>query len=169
MGSVSKDQNEVPGECITPAHRQEPIWKEPSSDNASGPPPMLSPPKLLVDGTEVTGAQNQHLKWQNERRRIEKELSQKGTLHWKTHGTSGASYEAPTLAVAYGGQMCPTQRALYHPAAKLLVEYATIGCPTRTCKDLLIQDLEAAIEVGPQISVLDPKVMGQLQAEVADK
>ena len=31
-----------------------------------------------------------------------------------------------------------------------------------------MEDLEAAIEVGPHVSTLDPEVMRQLQAEVAE-
>ena len=66
--------------------------------------------------------------------------------------------------LGHRGQMCLSGRTLRHPSAK----YATVGCPTRTDKDWLVQDLEASIEVGPHISVLDSEAMGQLQAEVAE-
>ena len=65
--------------------------------------------------------------------------------------------------------MCPAGRALCHPAAKSLMEHATVGCPTRTGKDWSIPDLEAQIFVGPHISALDPEAMGQLKAEVTEK
>eukprot|EP00579_Thalassiosira_antarctica_P027860 CAMPEP_0202024776 /NCGR_PEP_ID=MMETSP0905-20130828/54854_1 /ASSEMBLY_ACC=CAM_ASM_000554 /TAXON_ID=420261 /ORGANISM="Thalassiosira antarctica, Strain CCMP982" /LENGTH=86 /DNA_ID=CAMNT_0048587501 /DNA_START=88 /DNA_END=345 /DNA_ORIENTATION=+ len=70
--------------------------------NTPGPPMTLSPPKLLVDGTGVTGAQQQHMKRQNKRRRIEKQLSQKITSYWTTHnGTSDAYYCPPFCPPAY--------------------------------------------------------------------
>ena len=43
--------------------------------------------------------------------------------------------------------MFPTGRAICHLAAKLSMEYATVGCPTRTYKDWSIQDLEEAIRL----------------------
>ena len=44
-----------------------------------------------------------------------------------------------------------------------------MGCPARTVKDWPIQDLEAAIEIGPHISTLNPEAIGQLQAEVTER
>ena len=64
--------------------------------------------------------------------------------------------------------MCPAGRALHYLAAKLLMEYDKVRFPTKIGKDWPIQDLEASIEVGPHISVLDIEAMGQLQAEFAE-
>ena len=49
------------------------------------------------------------------------------------------------------------------------MEYVTIGCPTKTGKCWTMEDLEAAIKVGPHISVLDLEAMEKLQAEAAEK
>ena len=65
--------------------------------------------------------------------------------------------------------MCLAGLAFDHPAADLLMEYATIGCPTKTGKNWTMTDLEDAIEVGPHVSALDPEAMAQLQAEVYEK
>ena len=66
--------------------------------------------------------------------------------------------------------MCPAGLALYHPAADLLMEYATVGCPTKTGKKWSMGDLEeASIEVGPHVSALGPEAMDQLQSKVKEK
>ena len=65
--------------------------------------------------------------------------------------------------------MCPAGVALQHPAADLLMEYATIGCPTKTGKCWTMDNLEAGIKVGPHVSALDPEAMEQLQSEVKEK
>ena len=65
--------------------------------------------------------------------------------------------------------MCPAGRVLQHQAANLLIEYDTVRCPTKTGKCWSMEDLEAAIEVGPHVLALDPEAMEQLQPEVAEK
>ena len=65
--------------------------------------------------------------------------------------------------------MCPTGKALDHPTANLLSDYATCGCPTDTGSEWIIQDIKAAIVVVPHVSALVPKAMKQLQNEVTDK
>ena len=71
--------------------------------------------------------------------------------------------------VDYQGQMCPAGRALHRPAANLLFEYATIGCPMRTGMNWSIQDTEAAIKVGHHICALNTEALKQLQVEVSEK
>ena len=124
----------------------------------------------MKDGTSVTGALKHHLKKQNKRQKIERQLNQERGSYWTTHhGTSGAAYKDPAPAPTHRGQMCPAGLALDHPAADLLMEYATVGCPTKTGKNWTMADLEDAIEVGPHVSALDPEAMAQLQAEVYEK
>ena len=65
--------------------------------------------------------------------------------------------------------MDPVGPALTHPAADLLTEYATFGCPANTGADWTIDELQAAIDVGPHVSALVPDAMHQLQEEVAAK
>ena len=82
---------------------------------------------------------------------------------------SGADYKVPVPATDHRGQMCPSGLVLEYPAADLLMEYATVGCPTKTGKDWTMQDLEEAIDVGSHVSALDPEAMAQLQPEVKEK
>ena len=65
--------------------------------------------------------------------------------------------------------MCPAELALHHPAANLLMEYATFAFPNKTGKKWSMEDLEEAIEIGLHVSALDPKAMEQLQSEVKEK
>ena len=122
---------------MTQSNWHESPWDEPQrKESETAPPATLSPPKLLADGIEVAGTKMYHLKQHNKRRRIEKQLCQERGSHWTTrNGASGASYKVPTPAIGHRGQMCLIGRALRHLAAKLLIEYDTAGCPTRTGKD----------------------------------
>ena len=65
--------------------------------------------------------------------------------------------------------MCPANLALDHPAADLLLEYATRGCPTNTGAPWSRQLMQAAIDRGPHVSALIPEAIAQLRQEVADK
>ena len=65
--------------------------------------------------------------------------------------------------------MCPAGRALQYPAANLLMDYVTIGCPTKTGKCWPVENLEVAIKVGPHVLALDPEAMDQLQSKVVEK
>ena len=75
----------------------------------------------------------------------------------------------PVPTANHRAQMCPAGLVLHHPAADLLIEYATVGCPTKIGNNWLMNDLEEAINVGPHVSALNPKVMEQLQSEVKEK
>ena len=97
-------------------------------------------------------------------------MGQERNSYWRTHyGTSGADYKVSTPAADHRGQMCPVGLALYHLAVDLLMEYVTIEYPTKPGKCWTMNDLEAAIEVGPHVSALDPEAMEQLQLEVKER
>ena len=65
--------------------------------------------------------------------------------------------------------MAPSNLALYHPAADLLLQSATNGCPTRTGKPWSVEEMEAAISRGPHPSALQPEALRQLRRETLDK
>jgi hypothetical protein len=64
--------------------------------------------------------------------------------------------------------MCPNGRALHHPAAELLKDWATFGCPTKTGKPWSKSEICKAIERGPHRSALSPDAIAHFAAE-ADK
>jgi len=69
----------------------------------------------------------------------------------------------------YLNQMCPANLATYHPAAQKLLEYVSHGCPPNTGQPWSRKTMQAAIDRGPHISVLEPAAIIQLQEEVQGK
>jgi hypothetical protein len=65
--------------------------------------------------------------------------------------------------------MCPTGRALQHPAAKLLKDWATIGCPTKTGKPWSKTEIWEAVERGPHCSALSPEAIKHFAVEATEK
>ncbi len=55
--------------------------------------------------------------------------------------------------------MHPIGLAFYHPAASLLKEYATFGCPTQMCKPWTKTEMWEAVAQGPHQSVLLPEAI----------
>ena len=91
MGLVRTDQTEASMlECMTHSNGQVLPQDEPQQRATEmAQPTTLCSPKLLKDDTEVIGANKHHLKRQDKRRRIEKQLYQERGSHWTTH--NGAS------------------------------------------------------------------------------
>jgi len=65
--------------------------------------------------------------------------------------------------------MCPSGLALQHPAAPLLLQYATKGCPVMTGQPWTKSQLQAAIDRGPHQSALSPDTIAQLHDKVHEK
>lgn len=65
--------------------------------------------------------------------------------------------------------MCPAGLALHHPAAQLLTQYATFGCPTQTGNPWSLHEMKAAIQRGPHASALVAEAAKQLWLEVEEK
>ncbi len=92
----------------------------------------LAPPVLHSTGQLVTGVTKGALRRQSARDRRALLAAQAQSTQWTTH--LGAfvptiSEGITTLGKNRGG-MCPQGLALQHPAAALLKEWATFGCPT---------------------------------------
>jgi hypothetical protein len=76
---------------------------------------------------------------------------------------------AEPLLVGFRGQMAPRHLAKAHPAAPLLREYATKGCPVDCGRDWTLAELESAIERGPHKGALDPLAIEYAQGEARAK
>jgi hypothetical protein len=74
-----------------------------------------------------------------------------------------------TTCPPHQNSMCPTGRALQHPAANLLQEWATFGCPTKTGKPWLKTKMWEAVTRGPHCSALSPEAITHFVAEAAEK
>jgi hypothetical protein len=70
---------------------------------------------------------------------------------------------------SYRGQMCPSNMALHHPAASLLKDWATYGCPTRTDRPWTKEEMQEAVDRGPHQSALSDEAIAHFRAEVDDK
>lgn len=69
----------------------------------------------------------------------------------------------------YTGLMAPSGEALNHPAAGMLLEFATKGCPVDTGPIWSKDMLEAALRKGAHPSAMDPTASTQLRAESLEK
>ncbi len=69
----------------------------------------------------------------------------------------------------YRNSMCPTGRALAHPATGLLTEWATLGCPTCTGKPWTREEIWEAVARGPHQSALSPEALAHFAEEAAEK
>ena len=67
------------------------------------------------------------------------------------------------------GEMCPSGLALFHPAADLLKEWATYGCPTKTGTPWTQEQMQAAVDRGPHRSALTDGAIAHFRAEVDEK
>lgn len=69
----------------------------------------------------------------------------------------------------YIGLMYPKKEVLRHPAGEELLKYATEGCPVDCGTDWTINQLEAAIEMGPCISASTPAVAKACRKETLER
>ncbi len=88
--------------------------------------------------------------------RIENKRRQKALLATQVLRTQWTIYQgefdllSPLTALAsHWGEMCPSGLALHHPAAELLKEWATCGCPTCTGKSWTPAEMQEAVDRGP--------------------
>ncbi|KAL7533277.1 hypothetical protein ACHAWF_011989 [Thalassiosira exigua] len=123
----------------------------------------------MNSGAPVTGNDQERHRIENRRRRNEKLEKQAPTNYWRNHR---GQFSVPTPKAgpaSYRGQMCPGGLALEHPAADILLEYATGGCPAQTGRQWTREMLEAAVEKGPHKSAMEPEAMAYIQQEVEAK
>ncbi len=94
----------------------------------------LNQPRLDETNDEVTGEDKQKLRKQTKKRKRQLRSMQPPNSQWTAH-TGQVAYDStppPRARETYLNSMCPTGRALNHPAADTLRKWATLGCPTRT-------------------------------------
>ena len=121
------------------------------------------------DGNVVTGNTKKLLRIENKRRRIERQEHQARQSHW---AWQKGKFSIPTPKqgpIKFKGGMCPAGLALHHPAADLLTQYASGGCPVQTGRPWSRAEMQAAIKKGPHASALEPAAMLQLSSEAAEK
>jgi hypothetical protein len=74
-----------------------------------------------------------------------------------------------TSCPLHQNSMCSVGHALQHPAAKVLQDWATFGCPTHTGKPWTKSKMWEAVARGPHRSALSPKEIAHFKAEGTEK
>jgi hypothetical protein len=137
------------------------------------PPPVLfsglEPPRLEATGERVTGADTPKHRIENKRRRRVLLASQQPQTQWSVYQGDFDFPDPVAPLETHRGEMCPAGLALHHPAADLLKEWATYGCPTQTGKPWTREEMQAAIKRGPHRSALSDEAIAHFKAEVDKK
>ena len=131
----------------------------------------LQPPRLETTGGAVHGADKKQMQKKNTQRRQRLKGALTAGSQWETHQVKTTPTSAPHIQPpkVYQNLMCPSGRALAHPAAGLLKEGATLGCPTRTGKPLTRDEIWEAVACGPHQSVLSLEALVHFAEEAAEK
>ena len=122
-------------------------------------------------GDKSLNARRREVTLKSKRKQVQLQEQQDKTLsYWATHqATSGATPQPRVYPENVRGQMCPAGSALQHPAAGLLLKYATEGCPAKTGKNWTLEQFNAAVAQGPHASALLPEARDQHLCEVEEK
>jgi hypothetical protein len=131
----------------------------------------LDQSRLDETNAEVTGDDKQKLRTQNKKRKQRLRAAQVPQSQWTKH-TGQVAYDSTPLPRArgtYRNSMCPTGRALNHPAADTLREWATFGCPTRTGRNWTREEMWEAVERGPHRSATTPEALTHFAKEIKEK
>jgi hypothetical protein len=134
-------------------------------------PGGLAPPRLADTNDEATGDDRKTIRLQNKRRRQRLKATQQPESLWTDH-TGTVPYEStpmPRDRGPYRNSMCPTGRALRHPATDLLRDWAMLGCPTRTGRNWCKDEIWEAVERGPHRSATSPEAIEHFAAEIKEK
>jgi hypothetical protein len=142
-----------------------------TSDIATNTYEGLDQPRLDETNAEVTGDDKRRLRIQNKRRKQQLRAAQPPQSHWTVHGGQVAynSTPLPRTRESYRNSMCPTGRALNHPAADTLREWATLGCPTRTGCNWSKSKMWEAVEREPHRSATSPEALTHFNEEIKEK
>ena len=166
--SCETEEHSLPGLLPPTAESSDDDSDSETEVDAAVPLPGLVPPSL-DSGAPVTGADKERHRIENKRRRQQRQAVQPPLSYWTKHeGTFSlpTPKEAPST---HKGSMCPSGLALHHPAAELLLDYASGGCPANTGRRWTVDEMQAAIDRGPHVSALDPDAISYMTGEIRQK
>ena len=129
----------------------------------------LEPPILDTMGGCMTGANTPQHRRENKHQWQVHLATQLLKTQWTMYQ---GEFELPppiTPLDGHQGEMCPSGLALHHPAANLLKEWATYGCPTKMGQPWTILQMQEAVDQGPHWSALSDEAIAHFQAEVVKK
>ncbi len=131
----------------------------------------LNQPRLQSSNSVVLGEAKKQMRRKNKQCRKALRAEQTLVSPWTQHNGLGDTI-TPTDHEAcppHRNFMCPNGLALHHPAAKLLKEWATFGCPTRTGTPWSKEEMWEAVTRGPHSSARSPEAIAHFKAEAAEK
>ena len=133
----------------------------------------LDQPRLEETNAEVTGSDKRLLCLQNKRhkQRLRPRAAQLPQSQWTVHRGQIANDSTVLLRTRgpYRNSMCPTGRALSHPTADILSDWAKFGCPTRTGRNWTTEEMWEAVERGPHQSATSPEALTHFDVEIKEK
>ena len=131
----------------------------------------LDQPRLLASNSVVLGEAKNQMHRENKQHQQVLRAGQPLISPWTQH--QGLMYTiTPTDHAAcplHQNSMYPNGRALQHPAANLLKEWATFGCPTQTGKPWLKEEMWEAVARGPHSSARSPEAIAHFKTKAAEK
>jgi hypothetical protein len=133
--------------------------------------PGLNQPRLVATDNVVLGEDKAKMRKENKHQQQALHAAQPITSSWTQYQGKMTS-ETPTdhsTCPPHRNSMFPMGRALQHPAAKLLKDWATVGCPTKTGKQWSKTEIWKAVERGPHCSALSPEAIKHFAVEAAEK
>ncbi len=130
----------------------------------------LSQPHIAATGEAITGANKNKMQAENRKRQRALQQADPGT-QWTTHGSDRV---LPPCAdnktrPPHRNAMCPAGLAMRHPAADTLLEWAQLGCPTKTGRLWTQADMEEAIARGPHQWALTLEAIEHFAQEIEEK
>ena len=131
----------------------------------------LNQPRLQSSNSVVLGEAKKQMRRKNKQCRKALRAEQTLVSPWTQHNGLGDTI-TPTDHEAcppHRNFMCPNGLALHHPAAKLLKEWATFGCPTRTGTPWSKEEMWEAVTRGPHSSAQSPEAIAHFKAKAAEK
>ena len=130
----------------------------------------LCPPRMN-DNTMVTGTSTPRHRIENKLQQRSLQAAQLDQAWWSKHKGDFLLplNTEPAPPRQHTKQMWPQGLATNHPAGKLLLAYATAGCPVLTGAPWTPAQMQAVVERGPHESAMLPEAMEQLRIEVLDK
>jgi hypothetical protein len=131
----------------------------------------LCPPRLELTGDRVWGDMKRVLRKENRQHRCMQKTMQATTSQWTPHSgtTSPTMPPEPHEGLRYRNSMCPQGRALSHPAADLLTEWAAFGCPTQMGQPWSKEEIWEAVARGLHKLALSLEALAHFAKEAAEK
>ena len=131
----------------------------------------LSQPCLNNTDEVILGHNKIKMRKENKQRRQEKQANQPVISPWTMY--KGIEEPTPptdhTTRPPYRNSMCPSGRALEHPAAPTLTEWAQFGCPTKTGQPWTKEEIWDAVNRGPHQSALSKEAIEHFAIKAAEK